>query len=61
MHSTICLVTYLFTYLSFKEVRFTLDRCAAATIMEMEGVGSWLTTEDHTSCEVTGVTPNMDR
>ncbi|KAI4878079.1 hypothetical protein NFI96_007467 [Prochilodus magdalenae] len=29
--------------------------------MEMEGVGSWLTTEDHTSCEVTGVTPNLDR
>ncbi|XP_016104545.1 putative neural-cadherin 2 [Sinocyclocheilus grahami] len=44
-----------------KEVRFTLDRCAGATIMEMEGVGSWLTTEDHTSCEVTGVTPNMDK
>ncbi|XP_045071995.1 neural-cadherin, partial [Coregonus clupeaformis] len=44
-----------------KEVRFTLDRCAGATIMEMEGVGSWLTTEDHSSCEVTGVTPNLDR
>uniref|UniRef100_A0A8C2H084 Si:ch211-186j3.6 n=1 Tax=Cyprinus carpio TaxID=7962 RepID=A0A8C2H084_CYPCA len=44
-----------------KEVRFTLDRCAGATIMEMEGVGSWLTTEDHTSCEVTGITPNMDK
>ncbi|XP_073692686.1 putative neural-cadherin 2 [Garra rufa] len=29
--------------------------------MEMEGVGSWLTTEDHTSCEVTGITPNMDK
>uniref|UniRef100_A0A8K9WMG8 Si:ch211-186j3.6 n=1 Tax=Oncorhynchus mykiss TaxID=8022 RepID=A0A8K9WMG8_ONCMY len=39
-----------------KEVRFTLDRCAGATVMEMEGVGSWLTTEDHSSCEVTGVT-----
>uniref|UniRef100_A0A8C2GD54 Si:ch211-186j3.6 n=1 Tax=Cyprinus carpio TaxID=7962 RepID=A0A8C2GD54_CYPCA len=24
-------------------------------------LGSWLTTEDHTSCEVTGVTPNMDK
>lgn len=44
-----------------QEVRFTLDRCAGATIMEMEGVGSWLTTEDHTSCEVTGITPNMDK
>ncbi|KAM9423006.1 neural-cadherin [Salvelinus alpinus] len=44
-----------------KEVRFTLDRCAGATVMEMEGVGSWLTTEDHSSCEVTGVTPNLDR
>ncbi|XP_049326854.1 neural-cadherin [Astyanax mexicanus] len=44
-----------------KDVRFTLDRCAGATVMEMEGVGSWLTTEDHTSCEVTGVTPNLDR
>ncbi|XP_066511028.1 neural-cadherin-like [Hoplias malabaricus] len=44
-----------------KDVRFTLDRCTGATVMEMEGVGSWLTTEDHTSCEVTGVTPNLDR
>ncbi|KAI1904104.1 hypothetical protein AGOR_G00002230 [Albula goreensis] len=44
-----------------KEVRFTLDRCSGVTVMEMEGVGSWLTTEDHSSCEVTGVTPNMDR
>ncbi|XP_030620846.1 neural-cadherin [Chanos chanos] len=44
-----------------KEVRFTLDRCAGAVVMEMEGVGSWLTTEDHTSCEVIGVTPNLDR
>ncbi|XP_036399302.1 neural-cadherin-like [Megalops cyprinoides] len=44
-----------------KEVRFTLDRCTAATVLESEGVGSWLTTEDHSSCEVTGVTPNMDR
>uniref|UniRef100_A0A8C2C6G3 Si:ch211-186j3.6 n=1 Tax=Cyprinus carpio TaxID=7962 RepID=A0A8C2C6G3_CYPCA len=24
-------------------------------------LGSWLTTEDHTSCEVTGITPNMDK
>ncbi|KAK3527997.1 hypothetical protein QTP86_013108 [Hemibagrus guttatus] len=44
-----------------KDMRFTLDRCAGATVMEMEGVGSWLTTEDHTSCEVTGVTPSLDR
>lgn len=44
-----------------QEVRFTLDRCSGAAVMEMEGLGSWLTTEDHSSCEVTGVTPNTDR
>uniref|UniRef100_G3PMI9 Si:ch211-186j3.6 n=1 Tax=Gasterosteus aculeatus aculeatus TaxID=481459 RepID=G3PMI9_GASAC len=44
-----------------KEVRFTLDRCSGAAVMEMEGLGSWVTTEDHSSCEVTGVTPNADR
>ncbi|XP_027137362.1 neural-cadherin [Larimichthys crocea] len=44
-----------------KEVRFTLDRCSGAAVMEMEGLGSWLTTQDHSSCEVTGVTPNTDR
>ncbi|XP_035250729.1 neural-cadherin-like [Anguilla anguilla] len=44
-----------------KEVRFTLDRCSGVTVMEMEGVDRWLTTEDHSSCEVTGVTPNLDR
>uniref|UniRef100_A0A4W6FY89 Si:ch211-186j3.6 n=1 Tax=Lates calcarifer TaxID=8187 RepID=A0A4W6FY89_LATCA len=44
-----------------KEVRFTLDRCSGAAVMEMEGLGSWLTTEDHSSCEVMGVTPNTDR
>ncbi|KAL1007130.1 hypothetical protein UPYG_G00082410 [Umbra pygmaea] len=44
-----------------KDVRFTLDRCAGATVVEMEGLGSWLTTEDHSSCEVTGDTPKMDR
>ncbi|MEQ2276884.1 hypothetical protein XENORESO_013864, partial [Xenotaenia resolanae] len=44
-----------------KEVRFTLDRCSGATVMEREGLGSWLTTEDHSSCEVMGVTPNTDR
>ncbi|KAM6977861.1 LOW QUALITY PROTEIN: neural-cadherin [Aplochiton taeniatus] len=44
-----------------KEVRFTLDRCAGAMVTEMEGVGTWLTREDQTSCEVIGVTPNTDR
>uniref|UniRef100_A0A1A7XDW5 Uncharacterized protein n=2 Tax=Nothobranchiidae TaxID=405002 RepID=A0A1A7XDW5_9TELE len=44
-----------------KEVRFTLDRCSGAPVKEMEGLGSWLTTEDHSTCEVTGVTPNTDR
>ncbi|XP_068167737.1 neural-cadherin [Antennarius striatus] len=44
-----------------KDVRFTLDRCSGAVVMETEGLGSWLTTEDHSSCEVTGVTPNTDR
>lgn len=44
-----------------QEVRFTLDRCSGAAVMEMEGLGSWLTTEDHSSCEVIGVTPNTDR
>uniref|UniRef100_A0A3Q2CVV9 Si:ch211-186j3.6 n=1 Tax=Cyprinodon variegatus TaxID=28743 RepID=A0A3Q2CVV9_CYPVA len=29
-------------------------------LMEKEGRGSWLTTEDHSSCEVMGVTPNID-
>ncbi|XP_037346182.2 neural-cadherin [Pungitius pungitius] len=44
-----------------KEVRFTLDRCSGAAVKEMEGLGSWVTSEDHSSCEVTGVTPNGDR
>ncbi|XP_037102848.1 neural-cadherin [Syngnathus acus] len=44
-----------------KEVRFTLDRCSGAAVKEMEGLGSWLTTEDHSSCEVTATTPNTDR
>ncbi|XP_072554765.1 neural-cadherin-like isoform X1 [Paramormyrops kingsleyae] len=43
-----------------KEIRFTLDRCSSAVVMEMEGIGSWITTREH-SCEVTGVTPNRDR
>ncbi|TWW67107.1 Neural-cadherin Cadherin-N [Takifugu flavidus] len=29
--------------------------------MEMEGLGSWLTTQDQSSCEVMGVTPYTDR
>ncbi|KAL4613636.1 neural-cadherin-like [Arapaima gigas] len=44
-----------------KEVRFTLDRCATGTVLETEGVSNWLMTEDHSSCEVSGVTPNQDR
>uniref|UniRef100_A0A3B3CPW6 Si:ch211-186j3.6 n=1 Tax=Oryzias melastigma TaxID=30732 RepID=A0A3B3CPW6_ORYME len=44
-----------------KEVKLTLDRCAGAAVTEKEGLGSWVTTEDHFSCEVTGVTPNADR
>ncbi|XP_035760500.1 neural-cadherin [Neolamprologus brichardi] len=42
-----------------KEVRFTLDRCSGAAVKEL--VGSWLTSQDHSSCEVMGVTPNTDR
>uniref|UniRef100_A0A3Q2X3E2 Si:ch211-186j3.6 n=1 Tax=Haplochromis burtoni TaxID=8153 RepID=A0A3Q2X3E2_HAPBU len=41
-----------------KEVRFTLDRCSGAAVKEL--VGSWLTSQDHSSCEVMGVTPNTD-
>ncbi|XP_071199905.1 neural-cadherin-like [Salvelinus alpinus] len=44
-----------------KEVRFTLDRCSSAIVMETEGVDSWAMTEDRSSCEVRGVTPNRDR
>ncbi|KAF7224845.1 neural-cadherin [Nothobranchius furzeri] len=44
-----------------KEVRFTLDRCSSAIVMEAEGVGSWVMTEDRSSCEIRGVTPNKDR
>lgn len=51
---------FLFSVVS-QEVRFTLDRCSGAAVMEMEGLGSWLTTQDHSSCEVMGVTPNTDR
>ncbi|XP_077475964.1 neural-cadherin [Stigmatopora argus] len=44
-----------------KEVRFTLDRCSGAAVTETEGLGSWLTTEDHSSCEVTATMPDTDR
>ncbi|MBN3309830.1 CADN protein, partial [Amia calva] len=44
-----------------KEVHFTLDRCSGSAVMEVEGLGNWLSSEDHSSCEVTGVTPNLDR
>ncbi|XP_061577385.1 neural-cadherin-like isoform X1 [Cololabis saira] len=44
-----------------KEVRFTLDRCSSAIIMETEGVASWAMTEDRSSCEIRGVTPNRNK
>lgn len=44
-----------------QEVRFTLDRCSSAIIMETEGVDSWVMTEDRSSCEIRGVTPNRDK
>ncbi|KAI9523476.1 hypothetical protein NQZ68_027334, partial [Dissostichus eleginoides] len=44
-----------------KEVRLTLDRCSSAIIMETEGVDSWAMTEDRSSCEIRGVTPNRDK
>lgn len=44
-----------------KEVRFTLDRCSSAIIMETEGVDSWVMTEDRSSCEIRGVTPKRDK
>ncbi|XP_055789881.1 neural-cadherin-like [Salvelinus fontinalis] len=44
-----------------KDVHFTLDRCSSAIVMETEGVDSWAMTEDRSSCEVRGVTPNRDR
>lgn len=46
---------------NLKEVRFTLDRCSSAIIMETEGVDSWAMTEDRSSCEIRGVTPNRDK
>ncbi|XP_077567014.1 neural-cadherin-like [Stigmatopora nigra] len=44
-----------------KEVRFTLDRCSSAIVMETEGVDSWAMTEDRSSCEIRGLTPNRDK
>ncbi|MED6258642.1 hypothetical protein ATANTOWER_010141 [Ataeniobius toweri] len=44
-----------------KEVRLTLDRCFSAIVMEAEGVESWVMTEDRSSCEIRGVTPNRDK
>ncbi|XP_015226620.1 PREDICTED: neural-cadherin-like [Cyprinodon variegatus] len=44
-----------------KEVRLTLDRCSSAVVMEAEGVESWAMTEDRSSCEIRGVTPNRDK
>lgn len=42
-------------------VRFTLDRCSAAVLSEIEGVGRWLSTEDRTDCEVLGSVPRRAR
>ncbi|XP_056381620.1 neural-cadherin-like isoform X2 [Hyla sarda] len=38
-----------------KEVTFTLDRCSTAIIIEREGVGKKLLSEDRAGCEVGGV------
>ncbi|XP_040264889.1 neural-cadherin-like [Bufo bufo] len=38
-----------------EEVTFTLDRCSAAIIVEKEGIGKRLLSEDRTGCEVGGV------
>lgn len=51
----------LFPPPNLKEVRFTLDRCSSAIVMETEGVDSWAMTEDRSSCEIRGVTPNRDK
>ncbi|XP_039619104.1 neural-cadherin [Polypterus senegalus] len=44
-----------------KELRLTLDQCSNAAVMEIEGLGTWLSSEDYASCEVIGTTPNQDR
>lgn len=54
-------MTSLPSLFNLKEVRFTLDRCSSAIIMETEGVDSWVMTEDRSSCEIRGVTPNRDK
>ncbi|KAG8562655.1 hypothetical protein GDO81_015756 [Engystomops pustulosus] len=40
-----------------KDVIFTLDRCSSAIIIEKEGVGKRLLSEDRAVCEVVGVMP----
>ncbi|PKK25791.1 neural-cadherin [Columba livia] len=44
-----------------QDVRFTLDRCSAAVVSEIEGVGKWLSTEDRTNCEVFASVPQRPR
>ncbi|RMC09032.1 hypothetical protein DUI87_14036 [Hirundo rustica rustica] len=44
-----------------QDVRFTLDRCSAAAVSEIEGVGRWLSTEDRTNCEVLASVPRSTR
>ncbi|XP_043937612.1 neural-cadherin-like [Protopterus annectens] len=44
-----------------KTVSLTLDRCSEAKISEAERGGKQLSTEDRSSCEVTGSTPNEAR
>ncbi|CAM4543358.1 unnamed protein product [Lepidochelys kempii] len=44
-----------------QDVRFTLDRCSAAIVSEIEGPGKWLSTEDRTNCEVTETIPQRGR
>ncbi|XP_048672720.2 neural-cadherin-like [Caretta caretta] len=44
-----------------QDVRFTLDRCSAAIVSEIEGPGKWLSTEDRTDCEVTETIPQRGR
>ncbi|NXY46161.1 CADN protein, partial [Ceuthmochares aereus] len=46
---------------SGQDVRFTLDRCSAAVVSEIEGVGKWLSTEDRRDCEVLGFVPQRAR
>lgn len=48
-------------YVLVQDVRFTLDRCSAAIVSEIEGPGKWLSTEDRTNCEVTKTIPQRGR